>query len=319
MSSESNKQKWDWSQFSSITNAKDMMEYLKDRPYGHGQYCHYTKPEIINSIIKNETFWISSVNGANDERDKSQFAGQENEYYMLCWSTGINENLPMWYMYGGVKGTGGRLRLTKESVKKLNEEGVYELYKKDGEKLGSRIMELKNGVNMKCEFQDILYMRTNAHMLSNKKRKTNAKNDEYAEIKYNTMINRKMPLPEQEIIRKERVHFIKSLIWFYEKETRLLVQLTGEAKEAVQDGKEYVVTLSFPKKGKFNINIDLAPEVDIDDDKFLQKYPNICDRSTSISVHPSEYYKEPHMDLCRKCEYKEKRPNNSNDASEESH
>lgn len=297
-------QKWKWNQFPSITKAEDLVEYLNDRPYGHGQYCHYTTLDIIDSIIKNKTFWISSVTRANDEQDKSQFASHENEYYMLCWSTGTNENLPMWYMYGGIDGKGGRIRLTKDAVRKLNKEGVYKLYKRDEGKLGDYVMDLKEGESMRCEFQDILYVRRTPRTLNNEKRKTNG---EYDEIKYNTMINRKMPLQEQEKIREqERIHFIKSLIWFYEKETRLLVQLIGDAKEKAQEAREYVVTLSFPLKGKFNINIDLAPEVGIDD-KECQEHPNIrsiSDCSINVSVHQSEHYKEAHMNLCRKCKYK---------------
>ena len=39
--------------------------------------------------------------------------------YSLCFSTGVNENLALWYLYSGMNGKGGRIRFTSNKVKKV--------------------------------------------------------------------------------------------------------------------------------------------------------------------------------------------------------
>lgn len=298
MSSESNNQKWEWNQFPSITNAKDMMEYLKDRPYGHGQYCHYTTLQAIDSILGQQTIWLSDISDtkdANDLQEVQQFAGHEKEYYRFCWSTGHNENLPMWYMYGGMDGKGGRIRLTPAAVKKLNSKGTYKLCKKiDNSDKIETVMELTPGKNMEYTFQDVLYMQTEDYISAD------------SEIKYNTKINRSLPPSEYETLRWQNMYFTKDLIWYYEKETRLLVRLIGDARKALEENATYLVTLTFPDDIK--CYIEFAPEVEIENEDYLQAYPNIRSYPLQFFLKSSKYHGKLKMGFCKHCKHPKQTP-----------
>lgn len=78
---------------------------------------------------------ISCVAGFNDTCDSEQFGEAQKYYYSLCFSTGIHENLALWYLYAGIGGQGVRISLTKTQIKKLIEESTYELREKTSEKV----------------------------------------------------------------------------------------------------------------------------------------------------------------------------------------
>ena len=97
--------------------------------------------------------------------------------------------------------------------------------------------------------------------------------------------------------------FCKGLIWYYEKETRLLIHLKGEAEKALENGKNYVITLSFDEELKKSFKITFAPEIaDINEILQLTGYSAIKSFfDESSRVMPSVYRGSVKMDLCRTC------------------
>ena len=108
-----------WNQFSKIKTIDELTGYMH-REYNHSNFFHYTKLCVIDSILEKNQIWASCVNGVNDLKDKIQFGDKvtQREYYTLCFSTGVHENLPLWYLYSGKDGKGGRIRFTSKMVKK---------------------------------------------------------------------------------------------------------------------------------------------------------------------------------------------------------
>ena len=287
----------DWASFSKAKDCDDLNNYFEERVYKHGKYCHYTKLSNIENIL-NKKIYISCVNGFNDDCDKKQFGNGETQkyFYALCFSTGESENLALWYLYSGVDGKGGRIQLTSNKIKKLIENSTYELYEQDREtkNLIKPIIKLVQNENMKLQFKDVLYYQEE----ENKVR-----------LKHNTMVINEFSLTEFQKFKSKNKGFLKNIIWYYEKEIRLLIELVGEAKECIKPDKNYVVVMSLPEKTDFiGFNIVLAPEIseeiywDIVCDKKYENIRNLIKETSRLKL--SDHSGQIHMDICGKCSIK---------------
>lgn len=242
-----NMPKYKWSEFGKIKNFLELKEYLNEREFNHGSYCHYTSLFVIDSILKNKAFWIGCVKNFNDICDSDVFGDDKNLYYAICFSTGVNENLPLWYLYSGNDGKGGRLRLTKAGIKKFLSPVSLELYKRKDNELGDKVCALtKDDVEIK--FNDVLYYKKDGMHIS---------------LKYNTMTNYLMLPEEFEKYKEYGKGFYKGLIWYYEKETRLLIRLKSEnVINNLEDDCDYVIVWHFDDKLYNMFKIEFAPEVE---------------------------------------------------------
>lgn len=276
--------------------------------WDHTCYFHYTSLDTIDKILSGRCFWLANVGGFNDIWDQRQFGDEKDYYFSLCFSTGINENLPLWYLYSGIDGKGGRLRLTASKVKELIDKGSYRLVKREGDKT-ENVMQLVRDSTMEVQFKDIIYVKED-------------EDKKYCALKYNTMTNYQISKENFERYRKKHMGFQKGLIWYYEKETRLLVRLRGEAEKELSRWKEssrsssnanttgcpYHIELEIPDKLMKSIQISVGPGIKREEiENVLEGKEGIrsFERLTS-KIQPSEYAGtiELHLkeDLCRNCE-----------------
>lgn len=275
--------------FSEIENFSELYDFLKGKEYRHSYYFHYTKLDTVEKILKNRIFWLSSTKNFNDKIDSRQF-DDDNLYYSLCFSTGENENLPLWYLYGSLDGTGGRLRLTRAQIGKLVENGEYRLCLLSDNGL-EPIMDLQLNKTMEREFRDILYCKEAENLIS---------------LKYNNSVNYNLTHKEFEKYQQHNKGFLKGLIWYYEKETRLLVKLINEAadkvKQCVNTDIRFVVTLGIPDKVYKSMKIHCGPQIQSIEELAKENYPFINKflQDTS-SVRLSDYSGTIDMRLCDKC------------------
>lgn len=300
-----------WNQFGRLKNANDLEDYMH-REYEHSNYFHYTSLNSIDSILKNNEFWISPISRFNDKAEYKFFENSDKEnvdkYFSLCFSTGVQENLPLWYMYAGLDGLGGRLRFTKVQIKSLIEKGTYYLALHNSSGECQNICELKED-DFEIHFKDVLYFKKN-----------DTKEGDVA-LKYNTMTNYKIPTSEFEKYSANNIVFVKYIVWFYEKETRLLIKLKKSLHEIIEskggnyteyakdDKNYYLIKLSFENSYeiKKSIQITLAPE--IESDKLYEKideYENLKKHMLKTSsISPSEYAGQIKMNLkdnlCKNC------------------
>ena len=280
--------------FDQFTSAQDLEVYLDGKEYKHGSYCHYTSLPVLENILKNKELWLGCVSDFNDCKDSDQFITDKRLYYSSCFSTGDNENLALWYLYSGLDGKGVRVRFTKAGIRKLIEYSTYSLCERASSK-SIKCMDLVEGKTMKTKFKDILYYRLK---------------NSTVDLKYNTKVNHKMPRFEFENYLENHIGFCKGLIWYYEKETRLLVELCGEAADYVKKNpdKKFIVTLGFDDNLYKRLRVDFAPEVldimeEIKDSPAVMEYV-LKTSKAQLSCHSGTLS----MDLCKKCSKKTEIP-----------
>ncbi len=277
----------EWNQFGSIEDVPQLMEYLDGRQYKHERYFHYTSLGAINGILGTRTFWVSNVSKFNDRIDQKQFDTPQF-YFSLCFSTGINENLPLWYLYAGLTGHGGRIGFTKAAMKNLLDSATFELAELVDKKTIA-ICPLEDGIDMEKSFRDVLYcgVETKGNL----------------GLKYNTMTNYKIPAFQKEKLKAKYNGFLKGLIWYYEKETRLLIKVIGNAAKKIQPGenKEYCILMHFSEKNYKSAQLTFAPEV-VDIPAELAQYDAIRKYVMDTSkISASKFQGEIEMKLCDSC------------------
>lgn len=286
-----------WRDFKKVTTADQLDEYFLGREYSHSGFFHYTTISAVNSILRGHSFWVGCIADCNDDLDKAQFDSPK-EFYSLCFSTGVNENLPLWYLYSGIDGMGARIRLTQSTIKSIIDNGKYVLYEYDNKtkQPATELMVLESGVTMRRAFRDVIY------------RKENPDKDTI-DLKYNTMTNYEVPKAEMAEYARRHPGFLKEIIWYYEKETRLIIQLIGEAKRIIQPDKDYKIILTFDETLTKHFNITFAPNIRAEEkEAHIENNPAIrAFRDSSSHVSLSEYAGTVHFRLCDRCEHKQKK------------
>lgn len=311
--------RYKWNYFPNLKNASELDSYIKNRPlsksdsahyadkraFAHDSFYHYTTLESINKILSDNSFLLSKMGSSNDPMEKTA----DENVYCLCFSTGINENLPLWYLYSGIDGKGGRIGFSAAKIYKLIELGSYKLVEEYRENVEGKtenkykeVCDLSKS-DMEVVVQDILYAK---------------ENEEFCDLKYNTMTNhKKITVEEFKKFKENNRNFVKSLIWYYEKETRVTVKLKEPIIKNLSNDKKYKVKLSFDNlpEVKNNIKLTFAPQL-FDKDQseteyknwlieYLKKnnYDNIFNWIVNTAkFSPSEYLGQVEMKLCDKCE-----------------
>ena len=279
-----------WISFPHIETAQELEQYLEERPKGHTRYYHYTSLAAINAILQGE-FCISSIDRFNDQTEKAAFEGFEKKYYSLCFSTGVQENLALWYLYSGVDGKGGRLQFTYKSIEKLLQ-STFALveYDYDSHTVIREIATLTDE-NASRKFGDVMY----ADASKSKKG--------FMDMKYNTMTNREIFSVEQwECHRTKHRGFQKSHIWYYEKETRLLIELSDTIYNSLDLTKNYCVILKIPKEVLRYTKVRFAPKIQSLDAEEIEKQPNIEKlKKYKSRLQLSDHKGRVDIDLCKNC------------------
>lgn len=295
-----------WNQFPKLKNSEELENYIKYRitngkegkcgnlrAYHHGGFFHYTKLNSIEKILKDKRFLMFHPGDSNDPEEK-EILEKEHKFY-LCFSTGVNENLPLWYLYAGVKGKGGCIRFTQSMIYELIEKGEFSLVELEDDKKIVKGMEYEKKLEKdeyECTLQDVVYA-------------GDSKKGNFENLKYNTMTNYdQITKDEYKKFKNNNQEFVKSLIWYYEKETRLLLKLTEKGIKKLEQGKKYAVSIRFPKQVYKKINLVLAPEIkEIEKIINSEKYPEIKKFiSDTSSVRLSEHQGQVEMKLCEGCQ-----------------
>lgn len=154
-----------WNNFSQIEYIKDLSDYLT-REYEHTEYNHYTDLDTIDKILKNREFFLSDVRGFNDKKDTEQF--KDKLYFSLCFATGVNENLSLWYLYSGIDGKGGCISFERKRIRQLVENAKYKLCKfNDDSEKPEEICDIEDGkmqisIFRMCYISVKIFLRKNA-------------------------------------------------------------------------------------------------------------------------------------------------------------
>ena len=281
-----------------LNTATDYLNFLKKQDQGlhHTNYYHYTSIDTLNNILSGGNLWLTSFGkeNSNDIIEREWYKENGKYLFSVCFSTGTSESLPLWYLYSGIDGKGARIRLKKKTMtnfyNKLSSNDVplflAAMSKNKKEIDPSTKIPLNQG-QYEIKLQDILYVG-----------KDSEKTDTYR-IKYNGNTCNNINLSEYNTILNEYPAFLKGLIWFYEKETRLQIEITDTAlQRALTDtNKTYVVLLDINSILQ-EISITLAPEFSDETEK--QK---LCEKEgfkkvLSEQLLFSDYKGTIHMSRC---------------------
>ena len=179
----------DYHYFGKIKNYSQMIEYFEGRHFRHSRYFHYSSLENINSILESNEFWLGQVKRFNDSNDSEQF-DDGNRNFSLCFSSGINENLPLWYFYGGISGQGARISFTKAKFKTFYENSKFYLFPES--KRNESIEITENNASIKIS--DVLYFKEGEN--------ANRKNE--IQLKYNNLTNYILKPEEFQLLKNHK-------------------------------------------------------------------------------------------------------------------
>ena len=266
------------------------------------RFYYYTKIKTAENILKKGAFWLTDVNGFNDTKDTEQFGEDKDYSFSLCFSRRKKENLPMWYLYSGIDGKGCRIELTEKKLQKLRENGKYTLIRgiSEGDDKYTILdsVPLEKGKTMDIKFKDILY-------------EGKLDRDGKCELKYSSKRISEFSQTELEKYKKKNRGFVKGMIWNYEKETRLLVRLRGEAEERLREWRKsaqtsaisYHVELSFDEALLKQMKIVFAPNLNEEEEEAVIRENDGFKKFLKFNspMSPSEYAGTVRFDLCRNC------------------
>ncbi len=280
----------DLDNFCSLRTLNDLIDFFQGRANKHGKkYFHYTSVWAANKILT-EGLLVFSSDGFNDKTDHDD----KNNELCFCLATGDEENLPMWYFYAGVDGCGCRIKFTATKIRKIMDESEYILcIVNNNRQVVKEVATLQKGKNLKVDFRDVLYYKIVGNVVI---------------LKYNNRVINDFPLEEFNISEIEKHVALKSLIWYYEKETRIIFTLTGQFPK-----EKYAIRIKTPEKFFNDINITFAPEVDETKfDEYREAYPKINELFLKTSkVKFSQYKGTVKMDFLKKLKEFQNKQNES--------
>ncbi|MCQ2495741.1 MAG: DUF2971 domain-containing protein [Lachnospiraceae bacterium] len=278
-----------WRSFPAKNSAKSLDSYLEGREFSHDRYCHYTSLEALEKIIESHSLLIFCVDGFNDVKDSAQYGDNEKQkkYFALCLSTGINENLPLWYLYSGLNGKGGSISFTKNQIKKVIDNAKFSLVEENDSGFVD-FQNLEENKDFHIMFKDLVYADEKEGRVS---------------LKYNTQTNYIFSTDEWKIYRESNIGFVKGLIWYYEKETRLQICLEDHILSKMDLSKKYAVRMSIPENDFMKAKVTLGPEItDATISSDIAAYSNLKAfvwKTSAMGL--SKYAGTIEMNLCGKC------------------
>lgn len=211
-------------------------------------FCHYTSVEAALSILESGFFYLSPFENMNDVDELKLHEDESKKIFSLCFCNSLADNIPLWYLYGGIDGKGVRIEFTAAKMRdliRICEKSVYDLTNEVANELSSSEYELHYGwIYYEKGKNNVSYR---GHPIS----KTDMK-------VYHGVRNSDNSI----------YYFIKGFPWRYEKEFRILVKIK---KEGV---KKVGIKFDF-EKFKSGIRLLAAPEFSKSNEQTVAKFANI--------------------------------------------
>lgn len=210
----------------------------------HAGFFHYTTFENTEKILGlgANYFYASNIERMNDIDERRRYPKDDNKVYSLCFCNHLTENLPLWYLYGGITGKGMRIGFRPVGMKHLIEsvKVVYPLGE-DGKPLTSVPLHIGQDFEFKCDW--IFYTDYSG------RNKYRDKTYEISKEEYDSEL-------------EKRKFFVKRYPWNYEGEFRLVFAF----KESV--GKRIAIPFEREVYVKSNwLRIGFAPNyINLDND-----------------------------------------------------
>ena len=278
-----------WNEIEKSIGENNLALFLRERALKHSNYYHYGSVEKISAILEHKTLRINPSINFNDVNDRYE------GIFSFCFSTGTSENLPLWFLYSGIEGKGARIGLNQNQFNQFIDNATFTLMVNKEARF--RIPKEKVVVS------DILYIQ---------KKQTETR------VKYNA---RTLNLHDNEadvvqIFQENNPAATKGLIWHYEKETRIMVDLSEYLTENKIEGKDCFIEVAIPEKTYSCLKVRFAPELERESEelievfsksgfvKFFKEKVEFSEYSGTIKMGLKEY-------MCKNC--KDKKAETSDD------
>ena len=193
------------------TGSKDeLVAYLSAKAKKHKNYKHYTKLYKIETILNNNTIYLSNGNNWNDIIDKNNFNSDTNDVvnFGVCLSYSKSENIAMWMLYSG--NDGYMIDYDSKTIKDILNTDTIEIGNFiDGVFVANK--KFKSGLFDISIFDIVYYDSSNYHdgMTEN------------VYVKRSNEINKEFPKEKLDNLTFQK----KTLPWSYENECRIVVSI----------------------------------------------------------------------------------------------
>lgn len=220
---------------------KSVLESIKAKDSDN--YCHYTAVENAQNILNGKYLYISSMEKMNDIDEVKKHASNCEKTFIFSMCNSTTENIPMWYLYSGILGSGVRIRFTKTTMLNFLE-SIDKIYPVENDSVVSSTPLLKND-DFDIAFDWVCYV-----------------DDINKKIKHRNKFYKTI-LDINDRINYFDDYFIKKYPWNYENEFRIVIH---------NKNKTNYKRLAIPIDESIikNLRIMFAPELNIDKKLYTQ-------------------------------------------------
>lgn len=198
--------------------------------FSNNSFWYYTSADTAQKILSGKCFYASCLKRMNDLGEIKLHDGMKDHVHALCFVNSNSEKIPMWYLYGGITGSGVSLNITPGNMIKFIQSIKTVNPVNDDKK------KLIIGKDIEMQYGWIYYRKPNQN--------------KYSQVFYK---NKWYTVDDTDGFENNN-YFIKDYDWNYEKEFRLVfINKTGTPYE--------ILKISFDDELLKKIKIKLAPEI----------------------------------------------------------
>lgn len=141
-----------------VGNTDDLIGFLKYKGDNHKQFKYYAGVKTIKAICNSQSILLSDGKNWNDLVDGMDFHEGMPGYrrFGACFSFSVSESVAMWMLYGGIRGEGAMIELSRSDLNSIIKTGTVELGYRTNDHGFSQVEILESGYNLYR--QDILYV-----------------------------------------------------------------------------------------------------------------------------------------------------------------
>lgn len=230
-----------------VKNKKCLNDVAESSSDFHYFTSLHTAEKILSGTSENYIY-VSPISGMNDVHERELHSKNGRDVFGLCFCNSDIDNIPMWYLYGGISGEGARIGITKTKMRDLIA-NIDHIYAVNDNKLGQC---LKKDVDFTFEYGWIFY-----------------RNDE-GMVEYR---NRRYALIDMLEEFERENYFVKDTEWNYEKEFRIVFHVYGSPPEKIA----LPLNKKLLMRQNGGLKVMLAPELKFakNEEKEKEKYANL--------------------------------------------
>ena len=255
----------------------------------HRQYMHYTNLDAVCGILESGFLLLSNNDDVND-KGEARICGASEKYWMACFSTGTDERVALWALYGKCRLDAMRLQIgggylqqwVRNAARRSNGKPgqIHDLYWIPDDPGGRPDFSAKEPVSANLytiELVDVMYFSPGR----TKERRIVWVNDN----KY---------MFYGDVQKPDIGCFVKNVGWQYEKESRIVVRFKEAGSHHSENGR-YGLNL-FPDEAENNDDVDIlkGPWWNSESDrklkllgnkqKLMMKFPKLKQRIENAGV-----------------------------------